>query len=715
MINILKQACTELQSDLTTVKIAGVLDRLHSWYKNLFDPEYKGLVNKLMEDSSTVKNNIKTLYRYIVKIDDAIKNGDVDNYHYYIENIKGISQELTDALSRLNVESSNVEKKKEPDLGNIQSVVVTDRNKQFHKDKIVQALKRGGIGDQTISEITDNPENYNALWGTITNAFLQGKILESRIAEPAQNRNGEMWVTIETNEFKVPNFPIIMQLKGIITDLFVRGLDPKNEARLKNIFWYRVKPMSGVQKLAKQVEKNITHVSGVDLAKILIKAYEDLGVSNPKPELVGSTWAQIVLEAGRDASGITLNNNNFGGVTAGNFDKKWNDSGWLESNKNWFETSHGLKFKSFSSPVEGAKEYIKTLAYLYPDSLKHKASGNQMEDAKYLRSKNYFGNVPYENYGSPMERMYGEFIKNIWPQIKTGESYEEPVKQQPDYHQEVSELSQYLGIAASSNLTQIVVNAISKEILPKSNILIKINSEDISAAITCASALSESLDKIVQADVLIHSNNKDVELNCSIPGENVFFATAAIADVVKNEFNNKYNTNIVISTKLNKTSELEKVGVARLELIKQSFIKKMPNGKYRVVSRKGKNLGEYNSKSKAKERLRQVEFFKHKNAEELRGLAKELRIQGKDELCEYILSKIAKETEAGDIMADLSYSFVMRNLRKSNKEKAKKFQEIFKKTFDEGYAEGIKDFEDVALFEAIKETGITTKELEKVD
>ena len=84
-------------------------------------------------------------------------------------------------------------------------------------------------------------------------------------------------------------------------------------------------------------------------------------------------------------------------------------------------------------------------------------------------------------------------------------------------------------------------------------------------------------------------------------------------------------------------------------------------------------------------------------------------------MCEYILSKIAKETEAGDIMADLSYSFVMRNLRKSNKEKAKKFQEIFKKTFDEGYAEGIKDFEDVALFEAIKETGITTKELEKVD
>lgn len=33
--------------------------------------------------------------------------------------------------------------------------------------------------------------------------------------------------------------------------------------------------------------------------------------------------------------------------------------------------------------------------------------------------------------------------------------------------------------------------------------------------------------------------------------------------------------------------------------------------KYRVVSEKGKNLGEYETQEEAKQRLREVEFFKH--------------------------------------------------------------------------------------------------------
>ncbi len=42
------------------------------------------------------------------------------------------------------------------------------------------------------------------------------------------------------------------------------------------------------------------------------------------------------------------------------------------------------------------------------------------------------------------------------------------------------------------------------------------------------------------------------------------------------------------------------------------MIKKIAPNKYRVVSKTGKNLGTYKSKDKAKERLRQIEYFKHK-------------------------------------------------------------------------------------------------------
>lgn len=48
-------------------------------------------------------------------------------------------------------------------------------------------------------------------------------------------------------------------------------------------------------------------------------------------------------------------------------------------------------------------------------------------------------------------------------------------------------------------------------------------------------------------------------------------------------------------------------------LQKVSYVKKMPSGKYRVLSEKGKNLGESTTLSKAKKRLQQVEYFKHLN------------------------------------------------------------------------------------------------------
>jgi len=43
------------------------------------------------------------------------------------------------------------------------------------------------------------------------------------------------------------------------------------------------------------------------------------------------------------------------------------------------------------------------------------------------------------------------------------------------------------------------------------------------------------------------------------------------------------------------------------------MIRKVKSG-YRVVSRKGRNMGTYKSKAGAKKRLRQVEYFKYRKA-----------------------------------------------------------------------------------------------------
>lgn len=101
-------------------------------------------------------------------------------------------------------------------------------------------------------------------------------------------------------------------------------------------------------------------------------------------------------------------------------------------------------------------------------------------------------------------------------------------------------------------------------------------------------------------------------------------------------------------------------------IVKISFIKKMPNGKWRVVSRKGKNLGEYDTKQQAVKRLQTIEFWKNKKAS-----------------------------------TNVSYSAISRELNKNNKDLLLIFQKEFKKSFDESLLKGEDNPEEIALEAAI--------------
>lgn len=94
-------------------------------------------------------------------------------------------------------------------------------------------------------------------------------------------------------------------------------------------------------------------------------------------------------------------------------------------------------------------------------------------------------------------------------------------------------------------------------------------------------------------------------------------------------------------------------------MFKNAFIKKLPNGKWKVMSEKGKNLGIYDSKEDAKKRLQQVEYFKHKKADSDSSI---VDLSGLD---------------------DLSYSAIMRELRKiGDEEVVRAFLSTYKEIFD---------------------------------
>lgn len=117
-----------------------------------------------------------------------------------------------------------------------------------------------------------------------------------------------------------------------------------------------------------------------------------------------------------------------------------------------------------------------------------------------------------------------------------------------------------------------------------------------------------------------------------------------------------------------------------LGMVKCAVIRKLPNGKYRVMSEKGKNLGTYDSRSAAQDRLRQVEYFKHRD---------ESKADDK------------KEIDLTDI-DDFSYSAVMRKLRqKASKEQVMEFLKLFKTHFDKSVKNKIQKPEKIALQDAL--------------
>lgn len=119
-------------------------------------------------------------------------------------------------------------------------------------------------------------------------------------------------------------------------------------------------------------------------------------------------------------------------------------------------------------------------------------------------------------------------------------------------------------------------------------------------------------------------------------------------------------------------------------LVKIAKIRKLPDGRYRVLSQKGKDLGTYRSQKAAEKRLRQVEFFKHldkSKADDEGNPIKPIDLTGADEF---------------------SYSALMRKLRQeAEPEQVKVFLKLFKVQFDKAVKGKVNKPERVALQNAI--------------
>lgn len=117
------------------------------------------------------------------------------------------------------------------------------------------------------------------------------------------------------------------------------------------------------------------------------------------------------------------------------------------------------------------------------------------------------------------------------------------------------------------------------------------------------------------------------------------------------------------------------------QMVKVSRLRKLPNGKYRVVSQEGKNLGTYKSREAAKKRLKQVEYFKHFDHSNSEDKSSIIDLTGAEEF---------------------TYSAIMRKLRKeASNEQVLVFLKIFKQQFDLAIKKKLQKPDKVALQNAM--------------
>lgn len=116
------------------------------------------------------------------------------------------------------------------------------------------------------------------------------------------------------------------------------------------------------------------------------------------------------------------------------------------------------------------------------------------------------------------------------------------------------------------------------------------------------------------------------------------------------------------------------------DLVKTARIRHLSSGKWRVLSQEGKSLGTYDTKHEAVKRLRQVEYYKHHDKDDV---------------------KDKPVIDLTDI-DEFAYSAIMRKLRQNAKpEQATAFLKLFKSYFDQAVKADKHSPEKIALQHAI--------------
>jgi len=243
-VNELRISAVELSrtDNCQVVKVAGAVRRMRNWYRKMTNPEYREQVSKLQADSATVKHDLVELNKYILEVQRAIKDSDVESYNFAIDQVRSISRRLAGELK--DFEQTAVRADPEPkqefaekydplpaslDRSERVHISNTVRTNTWNSTSLRNTLLRHNMDSTSVDAFMDDPAQVNAFYDAMSKAIKQGKIISSREAKRSKEnieRNGEMQYDVITAPFTIPSTDIKVQLTAEGTDLSTRRRSP---------------------------------------------------------------------------------------------------------------------------------------------------------------------------------------------------------------------------------------------------------------------------------------------------------------------------------------------------------------------------------------------------------------------------------------------------------------------------------------------------------
>lgn len=587
--NIFKEA-SQIDSSYNVVKVAGILNRMKNWFKQMSSRDYRAQVEQLKGDSIRVREILPQLSEHLIKLEDAIKDSDINDYLLELEEVKKLSNGLLGELGSLNdissvlqednkesgistdVKSENINVNPQPQSGeaneNTVEVPTGSYNKRLEEVDFIDLsnVSLENFSQTLADELKDSDielaEEDALKLLQLINGSLEDSVV-TKVSNVASEPNN-YWVDIKTPPISLPSMDKAVSLSIIFKLINGKNLSPR-----------KINSIKSTEKLAKK-NKGIEKVA-MKYESVASVGSKNKGLKNKSPEFIreliavgnrlnidpGFLAAVMFSESGFNHTAV----NPKGGATGliqfmPSTAKRLGIS--TEDLKSMTDVEQLAYVERFFKPWAGR---IKTAGDLYmatflpvfvgkpSDHIIGQLDNNDIIAGKLTFDKVYRYNKVFDTDKDGIIRVSdvtsraNRFYNNG---ISRGDLTPETVDQSnpvakgvaPKTDELTPELDKefanaLISIFAKETLEDKVKNAIVNSVLPEKNYQISILANETNDKIFFANSFKESIDKNVVSNVEILKCNNNVKVKFRAIGSNnnVKDYTMAVCNVISSFMN----------------------------------------------------------------------------------------------------------------------------------------------------------------------------------